>query len=94
MLLLHVSRRRQARLGDTSTQLRWNIKPCSLARRTLPLTTLSSMADQPALRPDGQLRDASEITWYNDSDDAHPIQPTSRMQEGASLLFCITSGEY
>jgi hypothetical protein len=51
------------------------------------------MADPPALRPDGQLRDASEIVWYNDSDDAHPIQPTSRsIQEGpgASLLLRIT----
>jgi len=42
------------------------------------------MVNQPILRPDGQLRDASEIVWYNDIDDAHPIQPTSRMQEDAS----------
>jgi hypothetical protein len=40
------------------------------------------MADQPALGPDGQLLDATEIEWYNDPDDAQPIQPASFVQEG------------
>jgi hypothetical protein len=37
-------------------------------------------ADQPALGPDGQLLDASKITWHHDPDDPHPIQPTSGVQ--------------
>jgi hypothetical protein len=37
---------------------------------------------QPALGPDGQLLDTSKIEWYNDPDDAHPIQPTSNLQNG------------
>jgi hypothetical protein len=41
------------------------------------------MADQPALGPDGQLLDATEIEWFNDPDDARPIQPTSSMQGAA-----------
>jgi hypothetical protein len=32
------------------------------------------MADQPAQGPDGQLLDVLKIQWYNDPDDAHPIQ--------------------
>ncbi|KAH9160626.1 hypothetical protein EDB89DRAFT_871052 [Lactarius sanguifluus] len=34
------------------------------------------MTDQPALGPDGQLLDASKMKWYNDPDDAQPIEPT------------------
>jgi hypothetical protein len=51
-------------------------------------------ADQPALGPDGQLLDASRITWYNDPDDPHPIQSTStssRVQEGKVLNFITFS---
>jgi hypothetical protein len=47
-------------------------------------------ADQAALGPDGQLLDASKITWYNDPDDSHPIQPvstSSKVQEGKVELF-------
>jgi len=44
--------------------------------------TQAASADQPALGPDGQLLDASSITWYNDPDDPHPIQPTITVQEG------------
>ncbi|KAI0261413.1 hypothetical protein BGY98DRAFT_1104443 [Russula aff. rugulosa BPL654] len=40
------------------------------------------MTDQPALGPDGRLRDASEIDWYNDPDDNDLIQPTSVKQLG------------
>jgi len=43
-----------------------------------------NMADQSALGPDGQLFDMTEIKWFNDPDDAQPIQPTSRVQEGAA----------
>jgi hypothetical protein len=45
------------------------------------------MADQPARGPDGQLLDASKLMWYNDADDAHPIQPTSKMTYG--IVFKI-----
>ncbi|KAF8495508.1 hypothetical protein F5888DRAFT_1615702 [Russula emetica] len=38
--------------------------------------------DQSALGPDGQLLDASKITWYNDPNDPHPIQSTSKVQVG------------
>ncbi len=38
---------------------------------------------QCALGPDGDLRDASEITWYHDIDDAHPISgPTTAQSVG------------
>jgi hypothetical protein len=48
------------------------------------------MADQPALGPDGRLLDATEIEWYNDPDDAQPIQCPC-MQEGAMFIH-ITLG--
>ena len=35
------------------------------------------MSDQAALGLDGQLLDASKIAWYNDPNDALPIQPPS-----------------
>ena len=47
------------------------------------------MADQPAVGPDGQLLDASKIQWYNDPDDAQPIQPTSNIQTGAEVMSII-----
>jgi hypothetical protein len=41
------------------------------------------MADQPTRGPDGQLLNASKIPWYNDPDDAHPIQQAaSKTQHG------------
>jgi hypothetical protein len=51
------------------------------------------MTDQPALGPDGRLRDASEIDWYNDPDDNDPIQPTS-VKQCMSFLHTSTSGGY
>jgi hypothetical protein len=36
------------------------------------------MADQPAQGPDGQLPDTSKIQWYNDPDNAHPIQQAAQ----------------
>jgi hypothetical protein len=36
------------------------------------------MADQPGRGPDGQLLDVSKIQWYNDLDDAHPIQQAAQ----------------
>jgi hypothetical protein len=36
------------------------------------------MADQPAQGPDGQLLDTLKIQWYNDPDDAHPIQQAAQ----------------
>ena len=48
--------------------------------------TQADLADQPALGPDGQLLDASKITWYNDPDDPHPIQSTSKVQEGVFTI--------
>ena len=47
------------------------------------------MADQPAVGPDSQLLDASKIQWYNDPDDAQPIQPTSNMQTGTEVVSII-----
>jgi len=52
-----------------------------------------NMADQPALGPDGHLLDATDIEWYNDPDDAQPIQPTPCMQEGAVFRH-VTVGDY
>ena len=45
------------------------------------MTDQAESADQPALGANGQLLDASKITWYNDPDDPQPIQPTPRVQE-------------
>jgi hypothetical protein len=47
------------------------------------------MADQSAIGPDGQLLDASKIAWYNDPDDAQPIQSTSRRQPSASFIHIL-----
>jgi hypothetical protein len=46
------------------------------------MTVTQAESDQPALGPDGQLLDASKITWHHDPDDPHPIQSTSGVQEG------------
>ena len=41
------------------------------------------MADQPARGSDGQLLNVLKIQWYNDPDDAHPIQQSaSEVQRG------------
>jgi hypothetical protein len=55
--------------------------------------TQAESADQPAVGPDGQLLDASKIAWYNDPDDPHPIQSTSKVQEGALnfIMFPATT---
>ena len=55
--------------------------------------TQADSADQPALGPDGQLLDASKITWYNDPDDSHPIQSTSKVQEGAFTISLSHFGQ-
>ena len=54
--------------------------------------TQAELTDQPAWGPDGQLLDASRITWYNDPDDPHPIQSVSGPsgeQEGNVLMACL-----
>ena len=51
--------------------------------------TQAELADQPAWGPDGQLLDASKITWYNDPDDPHPIQSVSGVQEGNVLIASL-----
>lgn len=54
------------------------------------------MSETCALGPDGQLLDASEITWFNDPDDAQPIQPTPptaptpSVQEGMTSLILVS----
>ncbi|KAI9456406.1 hypothetical protein F5148DRAFT_1151338 [Russula earlei] len=40
----------------------------------------SEATDQCALRPDGTLKDASDIVWFNDKDDDTPIASTSTVQ--------------
>ena len=40
-------------------------------------TPTSNMEDQPALGPDGKLLDASQIEWFHDPDDPHPVRPTA-----------------
>lgn len=32
------------------------------------------MEDHPALGPDGKLLDASQIVWFRDPDDPHPMR--------------------
>ncbi|KAF8804686.1 hypothetical protein BYT27DRAFT_7259161 [Phlegmacium glaucopus] len=45
-------------------------------------------AYQPAIGLDGQLLDTSKIEWYNDPDDAHPIQPTSNLSLQQGQCTC------
>ena len=35
------------------------------------------MEDQPALRPDGKLLDASKIEWFHDPHDPYPMWPVA-----------------
>ena len=43
------------------------------------------MSDQCALKADGSLRDASEITFYNDPDDVTPISGSNSTVNNASM---------
>ena len=44
----------------------------------------STMTDQPAIGPDGQLLDASKMEWHHDPDDARPIEPTPSAAKSAA----------
>ena len=44
------------------------------------------MTDQPVLRPEGQLLNATKIKWYNNLDNAQPIQP---IQPTPSCTFIL-----
>jgi hypothetical protein len=50
-----------------------------------------SSSDSCAVGPDGKLLDASEITWFNDPDDAHPIPgpDSGTPAAGSSSVFAI-----
>ena len=50
------------------------------------------MTDQPALGPEGQLLDVTKIEWYNDPDDAQPIQPVEPTP--SYMLFQRMLGDY
>ncbi|KAG1831325.1 hypothetical protein EV424DRAFT_1573455 [Suillus variegatus] len=41
-----------------------------------PIPTLPAVQMSCALRPDGQLKDAKDIKWYNDPDDDSPMLPS------------------
>ncbi|KAG1808756.1 hypothetical protein EV424DRAFT_1350246 [Suillus variegatus] len=41
-----------------------------------PISTLPAVEMLCALRPDGQLKDAKDIEWYNDRDDDSPMLPS------------------
>jgi hypothetical protein len=49
----------------------------------LHLNIMADQPDQPALGPNGQLLDATEIEWHNDPDDPRPIQPAPSGSTGA-----------
>jgi hypothetical protein len=48
--------------------------------------------DQPALGPDGQLLDATKLVWYNDPDDAQPIQPAPSGSTGTCISLISDFG--
>ena len=53
-----------------------------------------SSPEAPALHPDGTLKDASEITWYNSPSDATPITVGMSMvctTKNFSLLVLLIS---
>ena len=49
---------------------------------------------QCALRPDGTLKDASEIVWYNDKDDDVPMAPPIPIQSCMSYLLLFPPISY
>src|ERR1700678_3389237 len=55
-------------------------------RYNIQLPTLN-MEDQPALGPDGKLLDASQIEWFHDPDNLHPMQPIAIPQGTVSISF-------
>jgi hypothetical protein len=55
-------------------------------RSNIQLPT-SNMEDQPALGTDGKLLDASQIEWFHDPNDPHPMQPIAIPQGTISISF-------
>lgn len=55
--------------GDNSCKLNRGMKT------SVSVSQQFTMADQCTLNPDGTLKDASEILFYNDLDDPHPFLP-------------------
>ena len=49
------------------------------------------MEDQPALRQDGELLNASQIEWFHDPDDPHPMRPIA-IPQGAVLISSASFG--
>ena len=52
-----------------------------------------NMGDQPALGPDGKLRDASQIEWFHDIDDPCPIQPIASLSTQGGIDFITYLGD-
>jgi hypothetical protein len=46
-------------------------------------------ADTPALRPDGTLKEASEIVWFNSPSDEHPIGFVANQEVNISLSLAF-----
>ena len=52
-------------------------KDCTPTLVRLVLLIIANMSDQCAISSDGSLKDAADIQWYNDADDAVPISSAS-----------------
>ena len=50
----------------------------------------TSMEDQPALGPAGKLLDASQIEWFHNPDDPHPMRPIA-IPQGTVLIYFTLS---
>jgi hypothetical protein len=48
-----------------------------------------NMGDQPALGPDGKLHDTSQMEWFHNPDDPHPIQLITSTQSGINFINCL-----
>ena len=48
------------------------------------LLLIDNMSDQCAVAPDGSLKDAADIQWYNDPDDSAPIPSASRLSTAST----------
>jgi hypothetical protein len=48
------------------------------------LLLIDNMSDQCAVAPDGSLKDAADIQWYNDPDDSAPIPSASRLSTASA----------
>ena len=66
-------------------------KDCTPTLVRLVLLIIANMSDQCAVSSDGSLKDAADIQWYNDADDAVPISSASHSLASTSASLSAQS---